>query len=168
MAQEKPKVAPVPRGFRSVTPHVTAPSVEKAVAVYQAALGAKLMSSQKIPDTDKMVFALIKIGNTQLSIGKGPTYGTGSVSLHLYVSDAKATWKNAVEAGFNVTNELKERYWGDLTGLMSDPFGVQWSIGQRVVKLSAKEQRAKAKEALEKARKVEKKKAKTPDAKKGA
>ena len=156
MAQEKAKVAPVPRGFRSVTPHIIAKNVEDAVAMYRAAFDAKLVSSQTVPDTDLVIFALIKIGNTQLSIGQGQPFGVGSVSLHLYVEDAKSTWARAVEAGFDVTNPLKKRYWGDLTGLMADPLGVQWSIGQRVEKMTAKERRGRAKTALENARKTDK------------
>ncbi|MCX7561260.1 hypothetical protein OS190_16955 [Sulfitobacter sp. F26204] len=154
MVEKKDKVAPVPRGFRSVTPHIIAASVEDAVAMYKTALDAKLMSSQTVPDTETIIFAKIKIGNSLLTIGQGQSYGVGSVSLHLYVEDAKSTWENAIKAGFTVTNPLKERYWGDLTGLLSDPLGVQWSIGQRVAKLSAKEQRGKAQEALEAARKL--------------
>ncbi len=34
------KVAPVPRGFRTVTPCLTVTGVERAIAFYQAALGA--------------------------------------------------------------------------------------------------------------------------------
>lgn len=153
MAEKKAKVVSVPRGFRSVTPHIIATNVEDAVAMYKTAFNAKLMSSQTIPDTEIIIFAQIKIGNTLLTVGQGQSYGAGSVSLHLYVEDAKETWDNAVEAGFTVINPLKERYWGDLTGLLSDPLGVQWSIGQRVEKLSAKEQRGRAKGALEAARK---------------
>ncbi len=149
MAQKKAKPAPVPRGFRSLTPHVMAKNVGEAVAMYRAAFDAKLVSSQTIPDTETVIFAVLKIGNSQLTVGQGDPFGTGSVSLHLYVEDAKATWENSVEAGFIITNPLKERYWGDLTGLLSDPLGVQWSIGQRVVKLSAKERKDRAKEALE-------------------
>ncbi len=149
MAQDTAKVAPIPRGFRSVTPHIIAASVDDAVALYKAAFDAKLTGSQKVPGTQTLMFAKIKIGNTQLTIGQGQPFGIGSVSLHLYVEDVKSTWDNAVAAGFTVTNPLKERYWGDMTGLLSDPLGVQWSIAQRVEKLSAKEHRNRAKQALE-------------------
>lgn len=166
MAQEKPKVKPIPHGFRSVTPHIIAANVEQAVALYQAAFDAKLMSSQKIPDTETIIFAKIKIGDTLLTIGQGQPYGGGSVSLHLYVEDAKSTWDNAVEAGFKITNPLKERYWGDMTGLLSDPLGVQWSLAQRVEKLNAREHRSRAREALETARKLSQKKTASTDAEK--
>ena len=149
MAPKKTKVAPVPRGFRTVTPHLTAANVEQAVGMYQAALGAELVSSQTFPDADGIIFALIKIGNSQLTIGQGVTSGAGSVGLHLYVNDATGTWDNAVEAGFTVVDPLQKRYWGDLTGLLRDPLGVNWSLGQRVEKLSVEEQQDRARRTLE-------------------
>lgn len=151
MSKKETKVSPIPYGMRSITPHLTTSNVAETVAMYQEALGATLVSSQTIPDTDTIIFAMIKVGNSQLTVGHGEAFGPGSVSLHLYVEDAQVTWDNAVKAGFVVINPLKERYWGDLTGLLTDPVGVRWSIGQRFAKMNAKERESKAKEAMEKA-----------------
>ncbi len=151
MAQKKSKVAPIPRGFRSITPHVTAPDVAGAVALYQSAFGATVTSTQTIPETDTVIFALVKIGNSLLTIGKGEVFGLGAVSLHLYVDDASATFDRAVEAGFTVISPLDEQYWGDLTGVLADSLGVRWSVGQRIVKLTAAEQGDRAKANMQEA-----------------
>ena len=119
--------------------------------MYQSAFGATVTSTQTIPETDTVIFALVKIGNSQLTIGKGEVYGLGSVSLHLYVDDARATFDNAVEAGFTVISPLDEQYWGDLTGVLADSLGVRWSVGQRVVKLTAAEQDDRAKANMQEA-----------------
>ncbi len=46
---------------------------------------------------------------------------------------------------------LEEQYWGDVTGLLTDPFGVRWSIGQRIVKLRPAERKDRAKAAMDRA-----------------
>lgn len=148
MSEKKAKVAPVPRGFRSITPHITTPDVADAVAMYQAALGATVESTQNIPDTETLVFALIKIGNSYLTIGLGEAIGLGSVSLHLYVEDADAAFEKASEAGFAVLFPVEEKYWGDRIGLLSDPLGIRWSIGQRVARLTADEKADRARAAF--------------------
>ncbi len=79
----KQEVSPIPRGFRSITPHVSTPDVAGAIATYQSAFGATVASKQTIPETDPVVFALVKIGSSQITVGKGDILGLGSVSLHL-------------------------------------------------------------------------------------
>jgi PhnB protein len=34
---------------------------------------------------------------------------------------------------------LKDQFWGDRYGMLSDPFGMYWSIGQTISKPSAAE-----------------------------
>ena len=144
MPAKATKVAPIPRGFRSITPYVTTPDVKAAVAVYQAALGASIESTIEVPDAGTTIFAQIRIGNSQLTVGHGAASGAGPVSLHHYVEDARATWAAALAAGFTELSPLKDTYWGDRMGVLVDPLGVQWSIGQRVERLTAEDVRDRA------------------------
>jgi uncharacterized glyoxalase superfamily protein PhnB len=50
------------------------------------------------------------------------------VTIHLYVTDADATFARAVEAGATVTMPLADMFWGDRYGMLEDPFGHSWSI----------------------------------------
>ena len=52
--------------------------------------------------------------------------------MHLYVNDADAAWKRAVDAGCKVLMELEDAFWGDRYGKLRDPFGHEWSIAQHV------------------------------------
>lgn len=151
MSKKPARVPPIPRGFRSLTPHVTTADVGEAVSLYETAFDAVVISSETIPDTETVMFAQIKIGNSLLTIGRGKTFGPGFVSLHHYVEDADAIWEKALEAGFTVMSPLAETYWGDKAGVLVDPVGVRWSIGQRVTKINAQQRRARAREAMEQA-----------------
>lgn len=148
MTKKETKVAPIPRGFRAITPHITAVDVGAAVELYEVALGGTIMSVETIPGTNTVIFAQVKIGNSAITIGQGEAFGAGFVSLHHYVEDADATWTKALGAGFTELKALEETYWGDLMGLMVDPLGVRWSIGQRVVRLTAEEREERAKAAM--------------------
>lgn len=148
MSGKSTKVAPIPRGFRALTPHITTGDVNAAVALYQAALGADVVLTEVAPGTDEVIFAQLKIGNSLLTLGQGEAFGPGYVSLHHYVEDADATWVKALAAGFTELGPLEETYWGDRMGLLSDPLGVRWSIGQRILRLTAQERDARAKLAM--------------------
>ena len=50
------------------------------------------------------------------------------VGFMLYVPDADAAFKRAVEAGATVTRPLADQFYGDRSGTVGDPFGYQWTL----------------------------------------
>ena len=61
--------------------------------------------------------------------GKSPqALGGSPVMLALKVPDCDAVFQRAVEAGCEVRVPLDNMFWGDRWGLISDPYGHQWSI----------------------------------------
>ncbi|MEV8468832.1 VOC family protein [Fluviibacterium sp. DFM31] len=142
------KVAPIPRGYRSITPHICVSDVDAAVGLYVNAFGATVVSTETALGSETTLFAQLKIGNALVTIGQGEGFGPGIVSLHHYVENLDRTWESALAAGFTVVREPEETYWGDRMGLMLDPIGVRWSIGQRVTRLTAEEREIRAKTAM--------------------
>jgi uncharacterized glyoxalase superfamily protein PhnB len=79
--------------------------------------------------------------------GEWPAYGVFSpehlgntpVSLHLYVDDADAWFKRAVDAGCTVETPMADMFWGDRFGKVRDPFGHKWSIATHTLDLSPAE-----------------------------
>ena len=59
--------------------------------------------------------------------------------VNLYVPDADATWKQALEAGCEVKYPLTDQFWGDRYGQVKDPFGVTWAISTNKEVLTAAE-----------------------------
>ena len=144
MTDKAKKVAPIPKGYRSLTPHVLVHDVAAAVALYQTALGAEVTAAETAAGSDVQVFAQLRIGNSMLTVGMGEAYGAGQVMLHHYVEDFDTAWNNALAAGFAVLDVPAETWWGDRLGVMIDPVGVRWSFAQRVVRLTAQERTARA------------------------
>jgi uncharacterized glyoxalase superfamily protein PhnB len=49
-------------------------------------------------------------------------------TLHLYVPDANATYRRAIEAGATSIMEPTDQPYGDRSGGIRDAFGNQWFI----------------------------------------
>jgi PhnB protein len=55
-----------------------------------------------------------------------------SVTIHLYVENADATFERALKAGAKSLIPIADQFWGDRYGKLEDPFGHHWSIGTHV------------------------------------
>ena len=65
--------------------------------------------------------------------------GGTPVTIHLTVTDVDAKFRRALDAGASVVMPLDEQFWGDRYGIVADPFGHHWSLGQPVREASADE-----------------------------
>jgi PhnB protein len=68
----------------------------------------------------------------QCSTKSPETLGGSSVTLHLYVADADATFADAIKAGAKETMPIANQFWGDRMGSVVDPFGHYWMIATHV------------------------------------
>ncbi len=136
----KPTVEPIPPGMHTVTPHIVCAGAVEAIEFYKKAFGAVEQMRMLTPD-GKVMHAAIKIGDSVIMMadehpsmgGLGPkARGGTSVTLHLHVRDADAVFAQAVEAGATVMMPVQEMFWGDRYGIVTDPFGHQWSVATHV------------------------------------
>ncbi|GBL44534.1 glyoxalase family protein [Sulfuriferula multivorans] len=129
-------IKPIPEGSHSITPHLVCAGAAAAIDFYQRAFNA--VEVMRLPGAPgKLMHAQIRIGDSNVmlvdempewgSLGPASLKGT-SVTLHLYVEDANATFAQAVAAGATVKMPLADMFWGDRYGVLIDPFGHQWSI----------------------------------------
>lgn len=143
-------VAPVPRGYHAVTPFLTVSDAAAALDFYQRAFGAKERSRDTMPD-GKVMHAEMKIGDSIVMLSDefpgGATRSPSNVggttqSVHLFSRNVDKLWEQAREAGAEVVMPLDNQFWGDRYGIVRDPYGHVWSLGQRI-RMSAKEKREK-------------------------
>jgi PhnB protein len=129
-------VRPIPKNFRTVTPHLTVEGAADAIKFYKKAFGAKELSRMASPD-GRLMHAMIMIGNSVVMLndaypewgGKGPkALGGTPIAVHLYVEDADKAFKKAVKAGATVAMPIADMFWGDRYGLLVDPFGHRWAL----------------------------------------
>jgi PhnB protein len=148
------KVSPIPRGYRTATPCLTVNGVDSAVAFYQAAFGAELLTRHTGADEFVALHATIKIGNSIIALNQevpeqgilSPlSMGLSASQTHLYVDDVDSSWNRAVEAGATIRTDLYDAYWGDRTGVLVDNNGHLWSLASKIENLSKDEIASRAK-----------------------
>lgn len=134
-------VKPVPEGYATITPHLVCKDGQKALAFYEKAFGARVLSKSLMPGSDKLMHAEIEIGNARVMLAdEFPDWGSlganalgGSpVVLHLYCEDTDAVMARAEAAGAEITMPAADMFWGDRYGKLADPFGHQWSVGTKI------------------------------------
>lgn len=144
------KVKPVPEGYHTLTPHLVVRDCAAALQFYTKALGAKELRRHPDPG-GKIMHAEMQIGNSKFFLNdefpemgaKGPlSIGGTPVTLHLFVEDCDKLFNQAVAAGAKPMMPLADQFWGDRYGIVTDPFGHNWSIASHVKDMTPEEMRA--------------------------
>ncbi len=152
------KVQPIPKGFHSVTPYLTIKGAAQAIDFYKRALGAQERFRMPGPDGKSVGHAEIVIGDSIIMLAdefqgcnRSPQTLSGTpVGLIVYVTDADATFKRAIDAGAKVKYPLENKFWGDRAGSVTDPFGHEWTVMTHVEDVAPEEMQKRMKAELAK------------------
>ncbi|HAF45678.1 MAG TPA: glyoxalase [Gallionellaceae bacterium] len=126
----------IPAGFHSITPYLSVKDAVSAIKFYQHAFGAKLVGQISMPD-GAVGHAELQIGDSKFMLAEEmPAWGNKSpaslggspVGIALYVNDADAVFTRALAAGAVVVEQVKDQFYGDRSGTLTDPFGHKWHI----------------------------------------
>jgi uncharacterized glyoxalase superfamily protein PhnB len=119
-----------PEGLRSVTPYLIVRDAARLVEFARQAFGASVLDRYEDP-TGVVRHAKLAIAGSALELGEATgTFGPTSLMLHLYVPDADAAWKRAVEAGATPIFPVQDQPYGERNGGIEDGFGNQWYVAQ--------------------------------------
>jgi PhnB protein len=149
-------VKPIPEGYRSITPYLAVDDAADAIDYYTKAFGAKERGRMEAPG-GKIGHAELEIGDSLIMLSDAlPQFSTRppnelggtSMSIFLYVEDADAVVKQAVDAGGTATMEVADQFWGDRFGIVQDPFGHLWSVATHVEDVPPEEMAERAKAAM--------------------
>jgi len=145
----KTKVKAIPEGWNSLTAYISVKGATDAIEFYKNAFGAKETGRLTMPD-GSIGHAELEIGGSKIMLAEEneqwgnlspQTIGGSALSLCLYVEDVDAIFAKALEAGATVTGEMvvKDQFYGDRTGGITDPFGHKWSIMTHIEDVSFEE-----------------------------
>ena len=152
------KVNPIPQGYHSATPYLIVNGAARAIEFYKKAFGATELMRFPGPG-GKLMHAEIKVGDSPIMLAdempemeaKSPqAYGGTPVGIMLYVTDADATFKQAVAAGAKVVKPVQDQFYGDRSGTLIDPFGHKWTIGTHVEDVRSDEMQRRFQELMQK------------------
>ncbi len=138
-------VKPIPEGYHSVTPYVIVKGAAKYMEFLKRAFGAQEIEIFNGPDGSVM-HAEMRVGDSILMLGDASEKQPATTSgFHLYVTDADATYRQAVQAGATSTEEVTDKFYGDRGGGVKDPAGNRWWISTHKEDVSREEMERRVK-----------------------
>ncbi len=121
-------VQAIPSEYGSLTPYIVTPRCAEAIEFYTRVFGANERMRIPMPD-GKIGHAELQIGDSVLMLASGGEQWPETSALTcLYVDDCDAVFQRALDAGATVVDELSDKFYGDRSGSVLDPFGQRWSI----------------------------------------
>lgn len=139
----------IPEGYSTLTPYLNIKGAVEAIEFYKKAFGAKEITRLTMPD-GSIAHAEIEIGDSKIMLAEenpqwgnlGPlSLGGSPVTLCLYVEDVDAVFAQALKEGAKVIAgmEVKDQFYGDRAGSLTDPFGHKWSVMTHIEDVSTEE-----------------------------
>lgn len=139
----------IPEGYKGIIPYINVKGAAEAVDFYKLAFGAKEAGRITLAD-GTIAHCELRIGDAKFMVAeeslqwgnKSPmTLGGTPVALCLYVEDVDEFFDNAIREGARVSDnmEVKDQFYGDRAGTLTDPFGHQWSIMTHIEDVSFEE-----------------------------
>ena len=127
----------------SITAYLTVNGGRDAIALYQRAFGAALLTHKMDEAGRRVLHAALDVFGTMIMLSdefpeydpgsKAPTtVGATTFTLHIGFddpADVDAAMSRAAAAGCTVTTPAADATWGMRYGRLRDPFGHAWAFG---------------------------------------
>jgi len=141
-------VKPIPEGYHTVTPLVSVKGADRLIEFMKKAFGA--VEIYRFPSPDGSVMhAEMKIGDSIVMLGEAMRDATPtSMALYLYVNDADAVYRKALDAGGESIGAPGNMFWGDRVATVKDFAGNKWWIATHVEDVSSEELEKRARQAM--------------------
>jgi uncharacterized glyoxalase superfamily protein PhnB len=128
---EEPKVEPIRKGFRTITPYMIAADGPALLEFAKQAFGAEEMF--RGIGSAGGIHGEVKIGDSMLMMGGGIPGKEfhaipSAIALHIYVKDTDAVYREALAAGATSIGEPKDQEYGERSAAVKDLAGNYWYI----------------------------------------
>lgn len=132
-------VKAIPEGYTTVTPWIISRDTAAVIEYLRRAFHAEELG--RVIDGRGLVgHAEVRIGDAIVMLFDGySSWPATPAFLRLYVEDAHAVHRQAVEAGGVSISEVTHLAFGDLVGRVRDPFGNVWWIQSHIEDVTPEE-----------------------------
>jgi PhnB protein len=128
-----------PEGLRSVTPGLSIEGAAAFLAFLVKAFAAQIVFKKEAPN-GTVGYAKVRIGDSVIECSEAHgAWGPRAVTLHVYVPDVDATYKDAIAAGGTSLSEPKDQFYGERNGGVVDAWGNHWYIATHTEDLTNEE-----------------------------
>jgi len=132
-------VKPVPDGYTTVTPWIISQDAAGVIDYLKTAFDAVELG-RMTDDEGRIGHAEVRIGDAVVMLFDArPEWPPTPAFLRLYVEDADAVHRRAVEAGGESVSRVTHLFFGDRVGRVRDPFGNLWWIQTHIEDVSEEE-----------------------------
>ncbi len=145
-------VRPIPEGFRTVTPYLVVKGVPRLIEFLVRAFEAEEAERTTLPDGTIMNVSL-RIGDSMIMMGEARgEFAPMPASILLYVKDADALYRRALDAGAASMMEPADQFYGDRNAGVRDPAGNLWWIATHIEDVPPDEMKRRVDEFARKGR----------------
>lgn len=121
-----------PPGFNTITPYFFMDDAPRFVDFLVGGLAGVEISRHL--DGDRIANAQIRLGDSTVMVSESSAaFPAMPASYYLYVADADASMRRAIDAGAVEIMAVSDMPYGDRQGGIKDPCGNLWWISQRLV-----------------------------------
>jgi PhnB protein len=140
------KVAPIPKGFHTVTPFLIVQDAAKLLEFINKAFNGETTSMMKDPD-GRVMHATARIGDSIIMTSDAmERFPAMPCMLYLYMNDVDAIYKQAIKAGGQSLREPTNEFYGDRSAGIKDAWDNQWWIATHVEDVNDEEMKRRAAE----------------------
>ena len=140
------RVSPIPAGYHTVTPHLISADASRVIEFLKQVFDSTEIYRLSAPN-GQLIHAELKIGDSMIMVAEASKeWKAMPASFAVYVEDADATYKRAVEAGAVPLREPANQFYGDRSGGVTDLAGNQWWIATHIEDVSPDEIKKRAEE----------------------
>ena len=132
-------VQAIPADRPRITPYLVVKGVLRLIEFLKQVFDAEEVHRTTLSD-GRIMHAEVRIGDARVMMGE-PSGGGKQMpgSVFIYVNDADATYRRALEVGGTSLMEPADQYHGDRYGGVEDPLGNQWWMATHVEDVSSEE-----------------------------
>ena len=132
-------VKPIPENYPRVSPYLIVKNVEETMDFIQSVFDGKVREKMKTPN-GSVNHGEISIGDSVIMMGRATeSHEPQNVMLYIYVDDADAAYKRALEKGAESVMEPADQFYGDRNAGVKDKDGISWWMASHVEDISPEE-----------------------------
>ena len=119
-----------PEGFHTITPYLTVKPAVEVVEFAKQVFGA--VETFRTTGSAGGLHCEVKIGDSMLMIGGGPTVDPHPAAVHVFVSDVDEIYARALEAGATSLWEPADSEYSERFAAVKDIGGNDWYLEKRI------------------------------------
>jgi PhnB protein len=134
---------PAPAGYSRVCPYLMTDNIDALLSFLKQVLDVEI--TERLTSADGTVrHAEVRLGDSVIMVGKEQSGYPKESMTYVFVADADATFKKAMQHGATSIMEPGDRFYGYREGGFKDPSGNQWWVAEVVENVSKEEMERRA------------------------